>query len=135
MIMLEEIFKYLASDRWNYLAYTIPITVICLWFYIKNKGAIVKGLINLITWSRPSLEVNGKSDTKKVAAFSILIFAYLPCRWFYTFRVSDPLHLLYGLAMDILAVLIILGIIQFKDIIDFKNGKSNDDTDKKQPAE
>lgn len=120
---MDALLKYLASSHWVYLAYAIPFMAFMLVFYLKYKQDMFVGLRNFILWIKPSFETAGQASPEKLTAFALTVFAYIPNRWVYSLRVTDPLHLLYAFVLDGIIILILYRIISPAQLIELREGK------------
>lgn len=119
---LIEWIEYFFTTRWIYTMYLVPIAILLIRFYTKNKKAIFNNFDSFIAWVKASFEKEGKADGNLLTAFFITCFVYAPSRWHFALSVKEPIHLLYGMGLDLCYALILKQFIKFSDIIALKNG-------------
>ena len=122
---LIEWVEYFFTTRWHYTMYIVPVAIFLVGFYKKNKQAIFNNFDSFMAWSKASFEKDGKADGNLLTAFFITVFVYAPARWHFALNVTDPLHLLYGMVLDLAYALILKQFLKISDIIAFKNGSKD----------
>ncbi len=110
--------------QWMYVAYAIPVFLIIIMFYFKNKKVIFSGFSGFIAWLRPSFETNGHASPEKLTAFAVTAFTYIPSRNIYTLQHQDAWYSLVGSIVDTVFVLVLYKILTPKNIAEIKNGIS-----------
>lgn len=118
--MMLDMLKYLIESRWSYIAIAVPLFLFGLLFYLKNKQSISEAFYKFVLWARPSLEAGGKASPEKIAAFVVINFVYVPGRLIFVIKNNDPLHLLYGSAIDATLALLLFRIITPGQILELK---------------
>lgn len=119
---MKDIIKYMVEFQWSYLAYGLPVFLILIAFYFRNRNRIFAGFHAFITWIRPSLETGGTANPEKITAFAITVFAYIPASLLFALQVKDAIHLLYALGIHAGYVLILFKIISPQSILEAKAG-------------
>lgn len=117
-----EALKFLAETKWGYLAYALPLILFSLIFYLRNKKILASNVLGFINWLRPGFETGGTSSAEKVTACMAMLCVYIPGRLIFCFTISDPVHLLWGSAIDATLILVLFRIISPQQLIDLKNG-------------
>jgi hypothetical protein len=127
MEIIIEWIEYFFTTRWHYTMYVVPLVIILIRFYSKNKQALFNNFDSFISWIKVSFEKDGKADGNLLTAFFITVFVYAPARWHFALNIIDPLHLLYGMILDLAYALILKQFLKISDIITLKNGSKKED--------
>jgi len=122
MVTAKEILYWLANNKWIYLAYWLPLVIFSMRFYAKNKLAISEAFFAAVVWARHSLETAGQASPEKITAFVIINTVYIPGRLVFVWKITEPIHLLYGSLIDAALVLILYRIITPSQILELKSG-------------
>ncbi len=121
-VTLKELFKYLLETHWLYTAGIVPVFVVLLVFYVKNKKNLFRNFSSFIRWIKPAYETGGYSSPEKLTAFGIMLFSYIPSRLIFVLTVDDAYRLLIGSCIDAVFILVLFKIIEPAQIIELKNG-------------
>jgi hypothetical protein len=122
MEQIKAFSKYLVEFQWSYIAYAVPVALIILFFYLKNKKAISDGFKGFINWMRPSLETGGFSSPEKLTAFTVLGAVYIPASIIFAIQSKDPAHSLIALIVHATFICVLFKIISPAQLLELKNG-------------
>jgi hypothetical protein len=115
---MEKYLDFAMNTRWMYFAYVLPLVVILY----RNRLLIREGFVQLIRWSKPSMESGGTASPEKLTAFAVLNLVYIPGRLRFIWTSDDPWHQILGFAMDITFILLLFRIISPREVIELRTG-------------